>query len=400
MKIIKIDLDDEIDSRLTEEIEKRIYYVSESIISFEVINDDSKVKEIDIKVEDDCDIGEVKEKLNILLDKDIKLRNVVKERKVFERDFKPEYKENIYEEMLSKGMVFKAGEGQVAFGNLYLNLMDFIDKKITEISIGMLKGKQYKYPTIIPTKVVQKCGYFDSFPHFMMFTTHIDNDMEKYVKFKEMYKSEGKITHEMLNEVCSNVDYCLPPTMCYHMYNQFENKVFKEDESMVITAKGKSFRYESKYENTIERLWDFTIRETALFGSIEFVKSSRQTFMEAMYKVIDDLQLTGCCITASDPFFIDEQVHSKVIFQKLLQAKYELRLNISKDKTISVGSFNFHDNHFSDSFNLKFENGNNIKTGCTGFGLERFAYAFICQHGIDVEKWPKEAAEYIKKIGG
>ena len=254
MKIIKIDLDDEIDSRLTEEIEKRIYYVSESIISFEVINDDSKVKEIDIKVEDDCDIGEVKEKLNILLDKDIKLRNVVKERKVFERDFKPEYKENIYEEMLSKGMVFKAGEGQVALGNLYLNLMDFIDKKITEISIGMLKGKQYKYPTIIPTKVVQKCGYFDSFPHFMMFTTHIDNDMEKYV----MYKSEGKITHEMLNEVCSNVDYCLPPTMCYHMYNQFENKVFKEDESMVITAKGKSFRYESKYENTIERLWDFT----------------------------------------------------------------------------------------------------------------------------------------------
>ena len=94
MKIIKIDLDDEIDSRLTEEIEKRIYYVSESIISFEVINDDSKVKEIDIKVEDDCDIGEVKEKLNILLDKDIKLRNVVKERKVFERDFKPEYNTN------------------------------------------------------------------------------------------------------------------------------------------------------------------------------------------------------------------------------------------------------------------------------------------------------------------
>ena len=61
MKTIKIGLDDEIDSRLAEEIEKRIYFVSKNIVSFEVINDESRVKEINLNVEDNCDINDVKE---------------------------------------------------------------------------------------------------------------------------------------------------------------------------------------------------------------------------------------------------------------------------------------------------------------------------------------------------
>jgi hypothetical protein len=56
-----------------------------------------------------------------------------------------------------------------------------------------------------------------------------------------------------------------------------------------------------------------------------------------------------------------------------------------------VASFNFHERFFGESFGITLPDGVTTPfSGCAGFGLERFAFALVCQHGVDVEQWPAE----------
>jgi hypothetical protein len=57
-----------------------------------------------------------------------------------------------------------------------------------------------------------------------------------------------------------------------------------------------------------------------------------------------------------------------------------------------VGSFNFHDDFFGKSFDISLANGDTAISACTGFGIERFAYAFLCQFGTDPAHWPADVA--------
>ncbi|MDF2988058.1 MAG: hypothetical protein K0R50_3568 [Eubacterium sp.] len=176
--------------------------------------------------------------------------------------------------------------------------------------------------------------------------------------------------------------------MCYHTYHHLRDSELGEGNNRIVTSKGKSFRYESKYYKTVERLWDFTIREIVFLGEKDFVLESREKFMQHTFDFVDSIGLRGFSEVASDPFFVSPETASKIFNQKMQKLKYELRLNTTKDRTIAAASFNFHEHFFAKRFNIHESAEQYICTGCVGFGIERFAYAFVCQHGLDKRNWP------------
>ncbi|MFI8933312.1 Gfo/Idh/MocA family oxidoreductase [Streptomyces sp. NPDC053474] len=48
-----------------------------------------------------------------------------------------------------------------------------------------------------------------------------------------------------------------------------------------------------------------------------------------------------------------------------------------------------------EAFSLTTPDGSVAHTGCVAFGLECFAYAFLCQHGLDEEGWPDLVRERL-----
>jgi seryl-tRNA synthetase len=81
------------------------------------------------------------------------------------------------------------------------------------------------------------------------------------------------------------------------------------------------------------------------------------------------------------------------------ELKYELRLKVTSDRTIAAASFNFHDHFFGEQFNIKRGETEWMTTGCVGFGIERLAYAFISQHGLDEVHWSKVLSEGYGGVG-
>jgi len=370
-----------------DELYRRVFFVSAEILDFELIHDNGHISGIEISYEDHLDSDQIAQKINELVDNEIAVQKILESKNIWENKQERTYHDNVFETLKAEGIITIGGEGQVGFGEPLIKLMDYFDSRILEIVNDLFEVEEFRYPTLIPTKVIEKCGCVDSFPQLLMFVSSLHNDLDSYKKFKDDFDSKQSIDNYVFDYV-NKVDYCLPPTMCYHTYNQFEDSVFSKDGNKVITSKGKSFRNESRYQKTLERLWDFTIREIVFLGSREFVSECRTKLMEASFSLMEELGLTGHAEVANDPFFASPDTVLKTFNQRLQSLKYELRINLEENHTISIASFNYHDHFFGENFNMKFDNDDYIITGCVGFGLERFMFAFLTQYGLNQSNWP------------
>jgi len=391
--VYNIPLERAVPLKLASELQKRLFYVSNEISDFRLVETAQGISGIEvISNTEQIEVAALSAKLNEVIQRDILKQKVFPPKVVWqaEQKGKPTYHSGMFDTLLDRGIAFESGEGQVGFGEPLLSLMDYFDKRVKQIAFTLPNPREYRYPTLLPTHVLEEFGYFASFPQFMMFVTRLHNDMDVYRDFVDEYERNGQITSALFSH-CQNHDYCLPPTMCYHTYHQYRGQELADD--TVVTAKGKSFRYESKYYRGLERLWDFTIREIVFMGTRDFVLDCRQRFMEQSFALMEELGLYGFCEVANDPFFVASDTAGKIFSQRALELKYELRLTVAEeeplDRSIAVASFNFHETFFGENFGIKRGDQQPTLTGCVGFGLERLVYAFLCQHGLDEHKWPE-----------
>jgi len=99
--------------------------------------------------------------------------------------------------------------------------------------------------------------------------------------------------------------------------------------------------------------------------------------------------------SANDPFFIGE-FRKQAAFQSAFQLKFEIRARLPfKDSTLAVGSYNYHQDFFGRHLNITLPDGSPAHTGCVAFGLERIAFAFLAQYGLDSAAWPQHVHEAI-----
>jgi seryl-tRNA synthetase len=270
--------------------------------------------------------------------------------------------------------------------------MDHLDARIKDLIAREFGAREFRYPTLIPTSVIRRCRYFQSFPHLMMFVSRLHADVDAYRSFLDDLDGGGDLA-DGLRAHASGFDYCLPPTMCFHTYHQFADRPLPEP-TLAATARGKSFRFESHYRRSLERLWDFTIREIVFIGPQDHVLACRRRLMERTWELMDALELGGRCEVANDPFFVNVDTAERVWSQHLLELKYELRLPLEAERDVAVCSFNFHDRFFGESFGITTNDGV-AYTACAGFGLERLAYAFLCRHGVNPQGWPRSIREAV-----
>jgi seryl-tRNA synthetase len=369
------------------EIERRLFYVSAGITGFRLVERDGQIHEVVVATDAPADADGLAAKLAHVIETDVLTHRPMPRKVVWESPCSAAATGEVFDDLLARGIAFEAGEGQVAFGEPLIALMDHFDETLTSKVVELFGAREYRYPTLIPTRVLERCGYFNSFPQFLMFVTRLHGDTDTYRAFVADYERDGRVDPSVLGQ-CDNLDYCLPPTMCFHTFHQYGNRVLGTGDGEVVTAKGKSFRFESRYATSLERLWDFTIREVVFMGSREFAIEARRSLMEAAFAFVTDLGLACCCEVANDPFFCKSDAAEVVLSQRLLELKYELRAHVGPERSIAVASFNAHEDFFSRNFDIRAPDGEPVTTACAGFGLERLVYSFLCHHGLEPAGWP------------
>ncbi|MCW5875548.1 MAG: hypothetical protein KIS85_01580 [Anaerolineales bacterium] len=302
------------------------------------------------------------------------------------------YAEDPMPELLARGEVSREHTGIYSLGPLVTRLIEAFERYFVELAAEFGAAPQ-RFPTLISAEKLDRVNYFRAFPHSLTFATHLREDLHVINDFAEHthYEEAG------LNappESFSRIQALLSPAVCYHYYFALADKPLPGGQ-LIATAVGHCFRYESSNLNTLERLWDFTMREVIFVGPADFVLENREGGRQKVAAFLERIGLAYLVESANDPFFVGE-FRKQAAFQNAFQLKYEIRARLPfKDGSLAVGSYNYHQDFFGRHLNISLPDGKPAHTGCVAFGLERLAYAFLCQFGLDPAAWPAEIREVL-----
>ncbi len=288
-------------------------------------------------------------------------------------------------ELEQRGEVHQETNGVYSFGPLLANLIGVFEDYFLELA-AEFEAKPQRFPTLISAEMLGRVNYFRAFPHSLTFATHLREDLRIISDFAENTVYEPAGLSASLQSF-SKIQALLSPAVCYHLYFGLADKPLPGGQ-LAATAVGHCFRYESSNLNSLERLWDFTMREVIFVGSREYVLDNREAARKKVAPWLQELGLAYMVESANDPFFVGE-FRKQAAFQNAFQLKYEIRARLPfKDSTLAVGSYNYHQDFFGRHLNITLPDGKPAHTGCVAFGLERMAYAFLAQYGLDPAHWP------------
>lgn len=237
------------------------------------------------------------------------------------------------------------------------SILSEVDTHFKDIAIEM-GADEYHIPALISKDIIQRCGYFSTFPQHLTSVSSLRN-IEKKRAFESDINEGGNC----------NCELYLTPAACLHLYPMFENSMIDEK---IITTRARVYRYENAGFNGSTRLWDFTVREIVFIGTKEFVNDKLELMKLHTKEFAKKIKLDVSISAACDNFYPTKHNLVKMKLQKNNSMKYECITKIDNND-IAICSYNYHGTHFSKEFN--FDNKGSIVTGCVGYGLERWVSA-------------------------
>lgn len=303
---------------------------------------------------------------------------------------------DVFSELIADKCVRELAPGVFAYAGLFLKVYEYFNKKIDAYAYQHFDNIiEEVYPVLFPVSEYVKGRYFENFPHYIMFQTKLNNNIETYEKFMSK-KSLCTCMDEILEEttVPKNV---LRHATCSPVYPSLENNVLKNDELKCFLVSGKCFRNEELNIKELSRLNEFYMKEFVFVGNPEKISDFIEVAKELIRFWIDLFGLNAKCETASDSFFASNYKKLKY-FQLIGNSKLEYKWMIPNNQEyISCCSANYHRTHFSKPYNIKNASGDYCYTACFAFGIERLTYAFLSQKGLDVKKWGQETIAEMRK---
>jgi seryl-tRNA synthetase len=309
------------------------------------------------------------------------------------------YGGDIDADLAASGDVYALGEGLVGIRGSVLRLVQFFEHTFARLAESY-GAEENRYPALLPIEVLEEIGYFEHFPQQVTFCSHLPEDLGLLEALAGDVKAAGGVLPPgQRTRVCPPA-HVLAPAVCLPCYPQHRDRVVDAEASRVVSMQNHVHRYEGRNCRSLARLWDFTVRDVVFFGGYEALQRRREEVMAWSMALCQELGLDARLQLANDPFFLSE-ARDKRVYQRMGEVKYELVLALPhRDEELAVSSFNLHRDFYSRVYGIHLPDGRHAESACMGFGLERWAYAFLAQKGLDRSRWPARVVAWVDGNGG
>lgn len=297
------------------------------------------------------------------------------------------FTEDLESLLKESGWVLPLGPGLSALTGPVARLVQVMDEDFRRIARAF-GAAEARYPALLSLDFLNRIGYFGSFPQYTTFAYHLQPDVDRLDSFMSAMGARPAEVENLAGEM-SPSSMILAPAVCYHLYHLLADQTIP-DKGIKVTAVGSCYRWESSNFAHLRRLWEFSMRELVIVGDKDLVLDIRERAMQSTLEYCEKLGLQAWIENANDPFFSPD-AGVKSAYQRGYGMKWELRLPYNASgESVAVASFNNMQRTFGESCAITFANGQTAFSGCIAWGLERWAYAFLAQHGIQPEHWPEQ----------
>jgi seryl-tRNA synthetase len=292
----------------------------------------------------------------------------------------------IGEVLRAAGELIDFGGGHIGYTGRLLHLVRRFDAGFCRLALEQ-GAVEFSYPSSVELETAHRAHYLAHFPNQAWLLTHFepDGDLEALAGDLDSADEAAAVLSERGG--WAPPSRVANPLVCFHFYRQLAGRELPVVPLYVITAQTRCSRVESGagWENA--RLSDFTMREVVLAGEPDAVAAGRERVIDATAALARETGIPFRIEAAQDPFFrVKDAARGRL--QQLTGLKQELRVDLDR-KALAVASFNLHLETFGEAFGIG-DRSQPIHTACAGFGLERWAIAFLCHHGPDERDWPPE----------
>jgi seryl-tRNA synthetase len=289
--------------------------------------------------------------------------------------------EEFYSELVEHGLIIPTGvQGGYGRGGVFEDILERFDELVMNIT-NADGAEKLTFPPIVARSLIEQVGYMNNFPHLSGSISSFYGDEAQARVLKERIHS-----CEHWDDLLVATDSMLTPAACYPVYPIFSGVL--PPGGRLVTVVNWVYRHEPSAEPT--RLQSFRMREFVRASTIDDVIEWRNNWLERGLALLRSLKLPVRSDVASDPFF-GRGGKMMAANQREQRLKFEILIPvISEEKPTAICSFNWHQDHFSDTFGIRSSNGEIASTACLGFGLERVTLALIKTHGFDPSEWPDD----------
>ena len=252
-----------------------------------------------------------------------------------------------------------------------------------------LEKKEIIVPALMSIDEYEKGGYFQNFPHYMMFQSSLVKDA---VTLSGL--SNGNISSKEIGKYTKTPTTILRHAACAPVYAYCQDKIISKEQTFLVS--GKCFRNEDNNTYELARLNEFFMKEYVFIGMHTDIERSINT-AKKLWKFWRECFELNCKIdTANDSFFASNYKKMR-LFQLLGDSKQEFKIYLPNEEIyIAAGSVNFHRTHFTKPYNIRSKQGY-CHSACFAFGIERLAFGLLSQKGLDEDKWDMKTREEISK---
>ncbi len=243
------------------------------------------------------------------------------------------------------------------------------------------RAEVVRFPPVVSRALIERSGYLKSFPHLLGCVCALGGGEKRVGAAVERFEAG-----ETWTDALETSELVLAPAACYPVYPLAAARGPIPREGLLFDVACDCFRREPSRD--IDRLQSFRMREFVAIGAPEQTTAFRQSWKDRAAGLADTLELNYRIEAASDPFF--GRAGAMVgRFQVEQELKFELLIPVrSAESPTACMSFNYHRDHFGQTWAMRGPNGELAHTACVAFGMDRLAVALFATHGTNAAQWP------------
>jgi seryl-tRNA synthetase len=246
---------------------------------------------------------------------------------------------------------------------------------------GNEKRRQLFCSPVMARSTLEKCGYLTSFPDLVGTISSFAGSEADLPMLRERVENGGDWA-----DLLTPTQVALCSAACQNVYPMLVGKPIPP-QGLVYEVQAHCFRHEPS--DDLARMLSFRQHEFVYIGTAHDAREHAELLRSRFCDLLDGLEISYEVVAANDPFF-GRMGRLLAESQRQKSLKYEFVAPITSEVPHSIGSANFHEDHFGASFGLSMFDGSVAHSSCVGFGLERVALALLFRHGTNTANWPTE----------
>src|SRR3989344_2304760 len=318
---------------------------------------------------------------------------------------KPLYKEDTTIELEKRGSIKRYDIGVWWHGTFTTKLMRTFQAIAEKEILKPLKFDEIILPKTTPLEILAKTGHMPGSANSFYYVSKPETwDPNFWEDLSDYVKVTGKVPHEKLKDKIGNPTAAICFSQCPDFYWFFDRKQIPDEDLpiKVFDNSGVSYRSEGGGLHGLDRDSEFHRIEIIWMGLQEQVIAIKEQLMSSYKHIFEDILDLEWRTAWVTPWYMaqagqlqteQDKVKGTIDFESWLPWR-----GTRKDsewlefQNMTIGT------KFSDSWNFNSRKGNEIWTGCSGIGLERWMVTFLSQKGLDPARWPENFAKIFGKM--